>query len=122
MAVHENSLKNLAKGKNTQFSGDIAAISGKKGAAKRRERKEFREYLKAALEVEVENAKGEKATLKEISMIKIAQGCAKGDIKSIELALKVLGEITEKAEIKHEFANKMTLEEWKSFIKDARGE
>lgn len=120
--IHKNSLKNLEKGKG--FSTETARIFGKKGGEnsnkKKKELKAFKEYLEAALSVEVKNKKGDKATLKEISMIELAKKCAKGDLKSIELSMRTLGELVDKSEI--EFTNRMTIEEWKSFIKDARGE
>lgn len=120
--IHKNSLKNLEK--RNVYDSDSARISGKKGAAvtnkKKKELKAFKEYLEAALSVEVKNKKGDKATLKEISMIELAKKCAKGDLKSIELSMRTLGELVDKSEI--EFTNRMTIEEWKSFIKDARGE
>lgn len=119
--MHPNSLANLEKGKNTQFSGETAAILGKKGAEisnqKQRELKLFREYLNEALKVEAKNAKGESATLKEISMIKIAQGCANGNMKSIELALKILGELTEEHNVNLNINKELSLADWKEFAK-----
>lgn len=119
--MHPNSLANLEKGKNSQFGGDMAAILGKKGAEslhkKNKQLKLFREYLNEALKVEAKNAKGESATLKEISMIKIAQGCANGNMKSIELALKILGELTEEHNVNLNINKELSLADWKEFAK-----
>lgn len=101
---------------------EIARMGGIASGIARREKKQFREYLEKALSNEMKNDKGERIPLKMAGMINLAKKCAEGDLKAIELALKILGEITEKAEVKHEFTNEMTLEEWHAFIKDARGE
>lgn len=78
----------------------------------RREKKLFREYLEVAFAAvmrgedgtDIKNPlTGKKMTLKESSMIKLAASAAKGNIKAIEQAARLLGEweqnITVKADI-----------------------
>lgn len=52
-----------------------------------------------ALEAEIENSKGEKATRKEVSAIQVASRMARGDLKAIELGLKILGETKEQVDL-----------------------
>lgn len=74
-----------------------AAENGRKGGiasgeAKRR-KKTMRELLEEAFEREVENKQtGERVSLKGLTGIRIAEGCADGDARMIEIAMRLLGE------------------------------
>lgn len=54
------------------------------------------------MEEEVTNAKGEKRTVGEVSMIQLATLMAKGDLKAIHLGANILGELKQEvqAEVK----------------------
>lgn len=104
-------LKNLEKGKGTQFlSGDEAARNGAKGGKKsvsvRRERKTFAEALDILLRMPIKEGEviplenvmtveqGKKAnlTVNDAIMLKLICKARAGDIKAIELLREQIGE------------------------------
>lgn len=78
---------------------EIARKGGKASGKKRRERKLFKELLAAALDIEQTNSRGETKSLKDIGMVNLAARVAKGDLKAIELASKILGELVNKTDV-----------------------
>lgn len=106
----EKRMKNLEKGKATQFSGESAAKMGAKGAkrcaAVRRERKTFAEALNLLLQMPVkpgevtpledvltmEDGKKANLTVSDAIMLKVICKAKAGDIKAIELLREQIGE------------------------------
>lgn len=70
----------------------IASMGGKAAKKKRDEQRTFKVLLEAALASEIKNKEGESKTRKEVSMLMLADKCARGDLKAIALAHEMLGE------------------------------
>lgn len=79
---------------------EIARRGGQKSGETRRKQRDFRAFLERAMSVQVTNKAGVKTTRKEASMMNLAQRCANGELKAIELAMNILGENpTQKLEV-----------------------
>ena len=104
--TNANSLKNLEKGKATQFSGERAVIEGSKGGkstaakkkARQREKEEWAELLSLAMndgtEEEIESLKDAKTKNLSISKamkIKLITEALKGNIKAYECIMRYAG-------------------------------
>lgn len=100
-----------------------ARESGKKGGKAsgeaRRQKKTMRELLEMALQTPLKDKDGNvikspddprrKLTRKEAGMIKMAVKVANGDLKSIELAAKMQGELTQQVEVTADIAGGVAL-------------
>ncbi len=85
---------------------EIRSKGGKASVQKRRELKEFKEYLKAGLKTKVKNKNGKEVTAKEAGVLKVIQKYIEGDYKFVELVLKVLNEMpTDKLEVENKGIN-----------------
>ena len=106
--VHPNSLANLEKGKATQFDGETAVISGKKGAEVTNRKKAERKTAMECAEIiagmpvnEKVQARMERAGFKRKDMTHImammfaqyARAIEKGDVNAAKLILSMLGEL-----------------------------
>lgn len=103
-------MKNLEKGKATQFSGESAARNGAKGSKRcaevRRQRKTFAEALEILLQMPLkpgevtpledvltmEDGKKANLTVNDAIMLKLICKAKAGDIKAIELLREQIGE------------------------------
>lgn len=98
MAQNPNSLANLEKGKEHQFTADTAAIAGAKGAAASAETKRARKTIRAELEALLAkhpvNDKGQESELSyQSAMIAaILKKALKGDTKAFEIIRDTIGE------------------------------
>ena len=98
MAVHPNSLANLQKGKEHQFTAETAAINGSKGgkaaAPELAKRRTFRKELEMLLESHPKNEKGEESSLtyQNAIILALARKAIKGDTKAFELIRDTIGE------------------------------
>lgn len=98
MAQNPNSLANLEKGKEHQFTADTAAIAGAKGAAvsaeTKRARKTIRAELEALLVKHPVDKKGNESDLSYQSAIIVAliKKALKGDTKAFEIIRDTIGE------------------------------
>lgn len=98
MAQNPNSLANLEKGKEHQFTADTAAIAGAKGAAASAETKRARKTIRAELEALLVkhpvNDKGQESELSYQSAIIVAliKKALKGDTKAFEIIRDTIGE------------------------------
>lgn len=95
--MSKNSLKNLEKGKNTQFHGEIAVNAQKKSVAKRKENQTLSELMKIALSLPNEETG-------EINNIAITHAlinkAIKGDVSAYQTIRDTIGEKpTDKKEI-----------------------
>ena len=79
--MSENSLKNLEKGKQTQFCGEIAAIAQKKSVKKRAENKSMREIAEEKLNLMFADGK----TLQEKAIDLVAERILNGEAKNEDL-------------------------------------
>ncbi|MGN0533025.1 MAG: hypothetical protein ACI4IK_01585 [Eubacterium sp.] len=101
-----NSLKNLEKGKATQFSGERAAIEGSKGGkatarnkkAKQREAEEWAELLSLAMNEGIEeditslkDAKTKNISISKAMKLKLITEALKGNIKAYECIMRYAG-------------------------------
>ena len=72
---------------------EIASKGGKASAAAKQQRKDFCKLLSLALDTNTaDEIEGETMTLKQKSAIVLARKMADGDLKAIELGIKILGE------------------------------
>lgn len=134
--TNANSLKNLEKGKETQFSGERAAIEGSKGGkvsqakrkARKKEQEEWETLLSLAMErgeaEEIEclkDAKSKNMTVGKAMKIKLITEALKGNIKAYETIMHYYG-ADEKEEEQDQDGNESTTDN--SFIKalNARAE
>ena len=87
---------------------ESARKAGKASARKRHEKREFRELLAIAFEMQMKRkdgtpiespATGRPMSAKEASMVRLMQQCVEGDTKAIALAYDILGEKVVKQEI-----------------------
>lgn len=78
---------------------EIQRLGGVANGKKRRQKKLLRELLEMALSDVIENSSGERKTKKEVSMIQVANGMAKGDPEMLKLGAKILNEEVRKVEI-----------------------
>lgn len=98
MAQNPNSLANLEKGKEHQFTADTAAIAGAKGAAASAETKRARKTIRAELEALLVkhpvDKKGNESDLSYQSAIIVAliKKALKGDTKAFEIIRDTIGE------------------------------
>lgn len=98
--------ENLIKGKATQFNGETAAINGRKGALSKARNRTVAEWLAkwANLEVVDEDNKqllkacglDENATNSALLALPLIVNASKGDTKSIQMILELLGEDNKK--------------------------
>ena len=101
-----NSLKNLEKGKATQFSGERAVIEGSKGGrataqkkkAKQREAEEWAELLSLAINNGIEDeitslkdAKTANLSISKAMKLKLITEALKGNIKAYECIMRYAG-------------------------------
>ena len=117
MAQHPNSLANLEKGKEHQFTADTAAIAGAKGAAASAETKRARKTIRAELEALLlkhpVDKKGNESELSYQSAIITAliKKALKGDTKAFEIIRDTIGEKPAErislAQIDHETIDKV---------------
>ena len=80
------------KDRNQQEKSDIARKGGLASGKAKRERKTFYRWLSIALDEIVEDENGNKVSRKQLAAIMLAKKISEGDLKAIELGLKVLGE------------------------------
>lgn len=98
MAQNPNSLANLEKGKEHQFTADTAAIAGAKGAAASAETKRARKTIRAELEALLVkhpvDKKGNESDLSYQSAIIVAliKKALTGDTKAFEIIRDTIGE------------------------------
>lgn len=98
MAQNPNSLANLEKGKEHQFTADTAAIAGAKGAAASAETKRARKTIRAELEAllskhPVDKEGNESELSYQSAMIAaILKKALKGDTKAFEIIRDTIGE------------------------------
>lgn len=86
-----NNLIPYKKGDNSGKS-EAGKLGGKASGESKRRMKTFREELKELLEVEVENAKGEKTTVQKNINSALILKAAKGDVKAYEVIRDTLGQ------------------------------
>lgn len=98
MAVHPNSLKNLEKGKEHQFTAETAAIYGSKGgtasAPERERRRTIRAELEEMLVKHPKDKKGEESplTFQAAIIAAIIKKALAGDTKAFEIIRDTIGE------------------------------
>jgi len=92
--VNPRSLENLIPYKkgDTRDKVENGRLGGIKSGESKRRMKTFREELKELLEVEVENAKGEKTTVQKNINSALILKAAKGDVKAYEVIRDTLGQ------------------------------
>ena len=95
---HPNSRANLV-GNQSPFTSENGRERQAIGVESRRNNKTCRELLEKALAKEITNKYGETATKKEATFIMLANEMAKGNLKAINLGMKILGELKEKIEL-----------------------
>lgn len=96
--MNDKNLKPLNQ--RTQRERKEIARKGAEATNKKKAKKKlFRELLEAALEIEQTNSRGETKSLKDIGMVNLAARVTKGDLKAIELASKILGELVNKTDV-----------------------
>ena len=106
MAVHPNSIKNLDKGKATQFRGETAAIFGVKGnkSPKRAQKKSFKECAllfgslnvvdtKTLKALEKQGINAEEATHNMRVIIGLFNAAAKGNGNAAKTLFELTGDI-----------------------------
>ena len=86
-----NNLIPYKKGDNSGKS-EAGKLGGKASGESKRRMKTFREELRELLEVEVENAKGEKTTVQKNINSALILKAAKGDVKAYEVIRDTLGQ------------------------------
>lgn len=73
---------------------------GKASGRARAEKRAMKDLLNLAFSRQIENKNtGEKKSAKEVTAIKMVDGCIKGDPKMIKLAMEITGEITKNVEV-----------------------
>lgn len=98
MSVHPNSLKNLEKGKDHQFTAETAAINGAKGgkaaAPELAKRRTIRKELEELLAKHPIDKEGKESELSYQSAIIVAliKKALKGDTKAFEIIRDTIGE------------------------------
>lgn len=76
---------------------EIRSKGGKARQEQRKEQKSFRDLLQACLDLEQKNAQtGEKKTLKDLGMLRLANQVSQGNLKAIKLAAEIMGEYKQK--------------------------
>lgn len=76
---------------------EIRSKGGKARQEQRKEQKSFRDLLQACLDLEQKNAQtGEKKTLKDLGMLRLATQVSQGNLKAIKLAAEIMGEYKQK--------------------------
>lgn len=89
---------------------EIARKGGKASGESRRRAKQFKQYIKAALNGEIE-VQGEVSTVKDAMARKVIQQALKGNLKATELILKVIEENpAEKIELQGKLNNVLRVE------------
>lgn len=72
---------------------EIRSKGGKARQEQRKEQKSFRDLLQACLDLEQKNNQtGEKKTLKDLGMLRLANQVSQGNLKAIKLAAEIMGE------------------------------
>ena len=79
-------------GLKTQFTSANAAEMGRKGGRKKGFAKSFREAAEAELKKKKVTQKGEVVNGREAIMMSLAKEAMKGNVKAIEMMLKIVGE------------------------------
>lgn len=78
----------------------IQSKGGKECSRRKRERRAMKELLQLAFERQIENKNtGETKSAKEVTAIKLVDGCVRGDLKAISLAMELLGEKNRTVEV-----------------------
>lgn len=105
--------------RSTEEARKKGRIGGKKSGEARREKKRLSELLEAALQMAMKDRDGNtikspddprrNLTRKEAGMIKMATKFAKGDLKTIELAAKLQGELVQQVEVNADIAGGVAL-------------
>lgn len=92
---NEKSLANLKTFKDMTEEERFKAQSngGKKSGKVRREKRAFKQLLEIAMSQLVHNKAGESKSRKELAMMRLAERCTNGDLRAIELAERILGEV-----------------------------
>lgn len=92
--VNPRSLENLIPYKkgDSKDKAENGRLGGIKSGESKRRMKTFREELRELLEVEVENAKGEKTTVQKNINSALILKAAKGDVKAYEVIRDTLGQ------------------------------
>lgn len=89
-----NSKKNLKKG--NRFSKETASVNGRKGAeisnARQAAAKTFREELKALLEMEIANSKGEKVSTRKAISTALIKEAISGNYRAFAEIRDTIGE------------------------------
>lgn len=76
---------------------EIRSKGGKARQEQRKEQKSFRDLLQACLDLEQKNNQtGEKKTLKDLGMLRLATQVSQGNLKAIKLAAEIMGEYKQK--------------------------
>lgn len=76
---------------------EIRSKGGKARQEQRKEQKSFRDLLQACLDLEQTNGQtGEKKTLKDLGMLRLANQVSQGNLKAIKLAAEIMGEYKQK--------------------------
>lgn len=78
----------------------IAQMGGKASAKRRKEKRSMKELLELAFSTTIKNSSsGEEVSRKEATVRVLVDKCVRGDLKAIDLATKMLGELKDKVEI-----------------------
>lgn len=111
-----DNLKPFASAEEARKSGSKGGIASGKA---RREKKTMRELLEMALQTPLKDRDGNiikspddprrKLTRKEAGMIKMAAKFANGDLKTIELAAKLQGELVQQVDVTADIAGGVAL-------------
>lgn len=89
---------------------EIGKKGGKASGKRRREKREMKELLALAFDMDAKAKNGrvinnpvtgKPMSAKEASMVELVKRCLKGDVKAISLAADLLGETVIKAEVEH---------------------
>lgn len=103
-----NGTDNLRPIDSVEKAREMGRKGGIQSGKSKREKKRMCELLEAALQTVLRDKDGKpikspdtgrNLTRKEAGMIKLASKAANGDLKSIELAAKLLGELTQQLDI-----------------------
>lgn len=111
---------NLQHGfESVEKARELGRIGGKRSGEAKREKKRLSELLEAALQTVLKDKDGNtikspddprrNLTRKEAGMIKMAAKFANGDLKTIELAAKLQGELVQQVEVNADIAGGVAL-------------
>lgn len=90
---------NIPKSKIHKLTREDSAAGGRKSAEVKREKRRMRELINMAFSNLVKDENGDEVSRKVLAAINLVKRASEGDLRAIELALKVNGEYENKLDI-----------------------